>query len=113
MIKILSYAISLIFIITLMSFLGPADFSSYGQTNSSNITTGSLQNNQSIPLIPLTNTDENTNTNTNLTAPNSGFKIPRDNNDQNKQDDLILLNQQYNNEKFGDHLVGELLNNGT
>ena len=42
----------------------------------------------------------------------SGFKVPKNNGDETKNDDLILLNQKYNNEKF-DRIVGELLNNGT
>lgn len=34
-------------------------------------------------------------------------------NNQGSNNDLVLLSQRYNNERFGDEIVGEILNNGS
>ena len=111
----LNFGIVIFLFFVMMSSIGFCNFKAMSQTNDSMMVTNStttimeLTPFQPIPFQPL-NLGEPTDQT--QTSPNSGFKVPENNDDENKNNDLILLNQKYNNERF-DRIVGELLNNGT
>jgi len=110
----LSFGITLLIIFTLTSSIGLYNFIAYGQTNDSIIVNNSTPLMESTPFqpIPFQPLDLGDTTDQTQTSTNSGFKVPKTNGDETKNNDLILLNQKYNNERF-DRVVGELYNNGT
>jgi hypothetical protein len=111
----LNFSIYLLVFSALTLLIGLCNFIVYGQTNDSLVTTNSTSIMQSTPLEPIPFQPLNLGDTPDQTqaSSNSGFIVPKNNGDETKNNDLILLNQKYNNEKFGDHIVGELLNNGT
>jgi hypothetical protein len=86
-----------------------------GQTNNSNMTlinsSKNTQQPQEIQLQPLTIPDDVGVDSGDLS--NSQFSPSNNNNEDSSDVDLMLLSQNYDNERFGDRLVGELLNNGS
>ncbi len=82
--------------------------------NSTNVTqipssqTQQPQENQLQPFtIPRDNNENSRDSST------SGFTKTNNSNEDNVNDDIVLLSQNYDNDRFADHLVGELLNNGS
>ena len=80
-------------------------------TNVTQIPPSQTQKPQETQLKPFTiPRDNNENS---IDSSNSGFTKPNNSNEDNPDDDIVLLSQNYDNDRFADHLVGELLNNGS
>ena len=83
--------------------------------NSSNVTqiqpSQTQQQPQETQLQPFTIPKDN---NDNLRdSSNPGFTKTNSSNEDTVDDDMVLLSQNYDNDRYADHLVGELLNNGS
>ena len=98
----------------LILVLATSQYSAFGQLNSTDLTL--TNTNQTQPQIqepqlqPFTIT-RGEQTESTSTSPNSGITTSTVEDDKN--DDIVLLSQRYNEERFGDEIVGEVMNNGT
>lgn len=79
--------------------------------NSTNVTQTQSQQPQETQLKPFTIPKDNSDNP--RESSNVGFTKSNNNNEDNIDDDIVLLSQNYDNDRFADHLVGELLNNGS
>src|SRR5262249_685711 len=88
----------------------------YGQplTNTTSVESNQTQQSTKSHLQPFTiprNSPNQEATDSSSSSLGSQSKTGRSIDDSN--DDLVLLSQKYNEERFGDKLVGEVLNNGS
>jgi hypothetical protein len=103
-------------IISIIFLISQTDISLYGQplTNTSTVEStqaGQPSQSQLQPFtIPRSSPNEGVTTPSN---PITGSASATNNIDDDPNDDIVLLSQRYNEERFGDEIFGEVLNNGS
>jgi len=115
--KLLSLDVALTFMISIVFLLTLTNTMLYAQPFTNTSTGESTQAGQlsQLQIQPFTIPSNSPNEGVAATSNSNTASQPTTttNIDDNPNDDIVLLSQRYNEERFGDKIVGEVLNNGS